>query len=93
MLMTSPILLGEDGTVPMGGEFGMDGDMDPELAMALKLSLEEEKSRMEREKGENSSAKDSLAGENEMVVDEDDEEAMLARAIAMSMESAAQEKQ
>lgn len=31
-LMTSPILLDADGSAPMG-EFGMDGDMDPELAM------------------------------------------------------------
>lgn len=33
-LMSSPILVGEDGAVPMGG-FGMDDDMDPELAMVL----------------------------------------------------------
>jgi 26S proteasome regulatory subunit N10 len=83
-LMTSPILLGEDG-VP-GGGYGMDMDMDPELAMALKLSLEEEKSRMEREKpGENQDPA------TEMVVDDDDEEVMLQKAIAMSMETATQE--
>lgn len=33
-LMSSPILIGEDGAIPMGG-FGMDDDMDPELAMVL----------------------------------------------------------
>jgi hypothetical protein len=33
-LRSSPIFLGEDGAAPMG-DFGMDGDMDPELAMVF----------------------------------------------------------
>lgn len=95
-LMTSPILLGEDGTVP--GQFGMDEDMDPELAMALKLSLEEEKGRQQKERSSSQGGEDASSAikanddNNEMAIDEDDEETMLARAIAMSMETAAQEK-
>ena len=63
-IASSPILSGEDG-VGGGGiggsmsnmngsggdqfEFGIDPNMDPDLAMALKMSLEEEKARVEAE--------------------------------------------
>ncbi|KAG9096985.1 hypothetical protein FRC06_008132 [Ceratobasidium sp. 370] len=55
-ILSSPILAGEDG-VPPGGmaggepggsnqfEFGVDPSLDPELAMALRLSMEEERAR------------------------------------------------
>jgi 26S proteasome regulatory subunit N10 len=49
VLITSPILQSEDmmggaaggGAAAAGGEFGVDPSMDPELAMALRLSMEE----------------------------------------------------
>ena len=66
-IVTTPILAGEGmGVNPgMGGgageggqaggndfEFGVDPSMDPELAIALRMSLEEENARKEREKKE-----------------------------------------
>ena len=62
-LISTPILSG-DGTVPRGGdnggdgggdsgagafEFGVDPSTDPELALALRMSMEEEKARQEKE--------------------------------------------
>jgi 26S proteasome regulatory subunit N10 len=60
MLLSSPILMGEDGAPPpgiaagMGGdasgfEFGIDPSLDPELALALRMSLEEETARQAAE--------------------------------------------
>jgi 26S proteasome regulatory subunit N10 len=60
-LVSTPIMLGE-GAAPsagaMGGEggggasedfpFGVDPSMDPELALALRMSMEEEKARQEK---------------------------------------------
>ncbi|KAF8475958.1 hypothetical protein BDZ91DRAFT_674031 [Kalaharituber pfeilii] len=62
LLITTPILSGENG-VGNGGsgaggeapgdlgafEFGVDPSVDPELALALRMSMEEEKARVERE--------------------------------------------
>lgn len=52
---SSPIVAGEDGA-PEGGfggeggfDFGSDPNMDPDLALALRLSLEEEQARQARE--------------------------------------------
>ncbi|KAI9797315.1 MAG: hypothetical protein M1825_006026 [Sarcosagium campestre] len=42
---------GENGGVG-GFEFGVDPSMDPELALALRMSFEEEKARVEKEKRE-----------------------------------------
>jgi 26S proteasome regulatory subunit N10 len=60
ILLSSPILMGEDGAPPpgisagMGGdasgfEFGIDPSLDPELALALRMSLEEENARQQAE--------------------------------------------
>jgi 26S proteasome regulatory subunit N10 len=60
MLLSSAILMGEDGAPPpglgagMGGdgsgfEFGIDPNLDPELALALRMSLEEENARQAAE--------------------------------------------
>lgn len=56
-LIASPIM-NEGGSVPSGGggdggasdnfEFGVDPSMDPELALALRMSMEEEKARVEK---------------------------------------------
>lgn len=51
VVVSSPILLGEGsaiGAEGLGGgndEFGFDANMDPELAMAIRLSMEEERQR------------------------------------------------
>ena len=63
-LLMSPILNG-DGSVNMGGmggvdggdggqsfEFGIDPSSDPELALALRMSMEEEKARIEKKQKE-----------------------------------------
>jgi 26S proteasome regulatory subunit N10 len=50
-LMASPVLQSEDG-VPMAGggfDFGIDPNDDPELALALRVSMEEQRSRQEAE--------------------------------------------
>merc|ERR1712024_65223 len=50
-LVSSPIVQGEDGSgaVPTGGgfEFGVDPNEDPELALALRVSMEEQRARQE----------------------------------------------
>ena len=53
VLIGSPIFQGEGGDFGGGGaeggaapfEFGVDPNMDPELALALRVSLEEERAR------------------------------------------------
>lgn len=61
-IVASPILAGEGGGVPTNGggaggadggdnfEFGIDPSVDPELALALRMSLEEDRARQERER-------------------------------------------
>lgn len=59
MILSSPILMGEDGVPPpglgaIGGdssgfEFDIDPNLDPELALALRMSLEEENARQQAE--------------------------------------------
>ena len=74
-LVSSPIL-GGDGSGGAGGaggaeggsgggdfEFGIDPSVDPELALALRMSMEEEKARVEKEKaGADKANKESLGG-------------------------------
>lgn len=73
-LIATPILLGENASGPsgsggMGGgneefEFGFDPAMEPELALALRMSMEEEKARQEKAAREQEEAakKESLEG-------------------------------
>jgi 26S proteasome regulatory subunit N10 len=61
-IVASPILAGEGGGAPSNGggaggadggdgfEFGIDPSVDPELALALRMSLEEDRARQERER-------------------------------------------
>ncbi|KAG0274086.1 26S proteasome non-ATPase regulatory subunit 4, partial [Linnemannia exigua] len=58
ILVSSAIVAGEDGAAPAfvssgGGsyEFGVDPNLDPELALALRISLEEERARQEAASG------------------------------------------
>jgi 26S proteasome regulatory subunit N10 len=69
-------LAGSSHTQPSSPEFD-DTDLDPELAMALKMSLDEEISRQQQQRDPES----NNAGPEE---EEDDPE--LAKAIAMSLE-------
>ncbi|KAJ3044640.1 hypothetical protein HDV00_001566 [Rhizophlyctis rosea] len=102
ILLSSPIVAGEDGAPPgfaSGGgfEFGVDPNMDPELALALRISMEEEKARQEAlSKGSGGGEASGSGGEPSGQAgaagpagvtagtgsEEDD---MLAQALAMSM--------
>jgi 26S proteasome regulatory subunit N10 len=80
----SPILVDEDGVQPPGMasgdegfEFGIDPTLDPELALALRMSLEEEQARQaalqERIAREQGEGLDSVPEESER--NEEDEDA------------------
>lgn len=70
-LLTSPVIQGEDG---MGGtglssagfEFGVDPNEDPELALALRVSMEEQRQRQEaeRRRADNDSGGNTVANDN-----------------------------
>mmetsp|Transcript_23852 Transcript_23852/g.34075 ORF Transcript_23852/g.34075 Transcript_23852/m.34075 type:complete len:413 (-) Transcript_23852:1424-2662(-) len=113
VLITSPIFRGDAAPMggDMGGaaagggggdafaEYGgVDPNMDPELAMALRVSMEEERARQERVSAaaeesnqEEKSGDDAAAANNaesmEGITDgvENDEDALLQQALAMSM--------
>lgn len=78
-----------------GDGFDFDPELDPELAMALKLSMEEEVNRQKNTSASiassNTEGDDKMMQEKEAEV-EDDEELMLARAIALSMEQEAKKE-
>merc|ERR1712142_321672 len=88
-LVSSPIVQGEDGSGGVGGgsgagfEFGVNPDDDPELALALRVSMEEQRARQQAEGGEEHKPDEGSAGGQ----DESSEEAMLQRALAMSMDT------
>ncbi|MFH4980983.1 hypothetical protein AB6A40_007692 [Gnathostoma spinigerum] len=55
-LLNSPICCGDDGAAPLsvapgsgGFEFGIDPEDDPDLALALRVSLEEQRQRQQQE--------------------------------------------
>eukprot|EP00092_Neocalanus_flemingeri_P021502 GFUD01023316.1.p1 GENE.GFUD01023316.1~~GFUD01023316.1.p1 ORF type:complete len:373 (+),score=162.03 GFUD01023316.1:59-1177(+) len=91
-LVSSPIVQGEDGSGGVGGsssagfEFGVNPDDDPELALALRVSMEEQRARQQAEGGgeETGAAPAVTGGVGE---DESSEEALLQRALAMSMDT------
>ncbi|KAJ8942958.1 hypothetical protein NQ318_016733 [Aromia moschata] len=91
-LISSPIIQGEDGTgaAGLGGsgfEFGVDPNEDPELALALRVSMEEQRQRQEDEARRAKEASNTESGvKAETIKEEPSEEAMLERALAMSME-------
>jgi len=89
-LISSPVIQGEDGAggAGLGGsgfEFGVDPNEDPELALALRVSMEEQRARQEEEarKVKEASASDSVPV---AIKEEPSEEALLERALALSME-------
>ncbi|KAJ8921806.1 hypothetical protein NQ315_008435 [Exocentrus adspersus] len=91
-LLSSPIIQGEDGTggAGLGGsgfEFGVDPNEDPELALALRVSMEEQRQRQEDEARTAKEASNVESGiKTETIKEEPSEEAMLERALLMSME-------
>lgn len=104
-LLSSPIIQGEDGMggAGLGGagfEFGVDPNEDPELALALRVSMEEQRQRQEDEQrralaasNTEGTAQESTGAETESspaavdTADPNSEEAMLQRALALSTET------
>eukprot|EP01114_Cavostelium_apophysatum_P024756 TRINITY_DN980_c0_g1_i1.p1 TRINITY_DN980_c0_g1~~TRINITY_DN980_c0_g1_i1.p1 ORF type:complete len:389 (-),score=127.08 TRINITY_DN980_c0_g1_i1:130-1296(-) len=105
ILISSPIITGgEEGGAGVRSDFGfgVDPNMDPELALALKVSMEEERARQEaarkKEEAERGGAPEtpansatsgptSASSRTEVAMsDVDEEERLLAEAIAMSMQ-------
>ncbi|XP_075160215.1 regulatory particle non-ATPase 10 isoform X2 [Haematobia irritans] len=102
-LLSSPIIQGEDGMggAGLGGagfEFGVDPNEDPELALALRVSMEEQRQRQEEEQrraagasteetgGAEKSTSTGSAAATAAADEPNSEEAMLQRALAMSTE-------
>lgn len=91
-LMNSPIIVGEDGSGAVPGlpgasggdfEFGFDPSTDPELAMALRISMEEQRQRQEDDtKKPGDATEDSTP--KPISQPADSEEALLEQALVMS---------
>ena len=85
---------GEDGSgaIAAGGgfEFGVDPNEDPELALALRVSMEEQRARQEAEAAA-ATRESAVEGSTPAVAatagSVTDEDAMLQRALSMSMET------
>jgi len=98
-LVTSPIIQGEEGgaAAAAGGsgyEFGVDPNDDPELALALRVSMEEQRARQQADGGqptpqEGEATPAAVVAPGAAVEEDTSEEAMLQRALAMSMDAAA----
>ncbi|KAL1444572.1 hypothetical protein MTO96_029750 [Rhipicephalus appendiculatus] len=97
-LISSPVVQGEDGVVVApsasgGFEFGIDPNDDPELVLALRVSMEEQRQRQEeaRRAGADSGPTDANLTPQLPTVDEvpagSSDERLLERALAMSMET------
>lgn len=85
-IVHSPVVLGEDGAgAPPAGmsgfEFGVDPNEDPELALALRVSMEEQRARQEKEARDTQAKSAMEAG---VPIQETSEEAMLKQALDMS---------
>jgi len=90
-LVSSAIVQGEDGSgvVPTGSgfEFGIDPNEDPELALALRVSMEEQRARQEATTGAAGSgeAPAADAGTPTAAGADAEDDPVLARALAMSV--------
>ncbi|KAK6621585.1 proteasome regulatory particle base subunit rpn10 [Polyplax serrata] len=91
-LISSPVIQGEDGAggAGLGGsgfEFGVDPNEDPELALALRVSMEEQRQRQEEEARRNQTGAPQARERPPPIEEAPNEEVMLKRALAMSMET------
>lgn len=90
-LVSSAIVQGEDGSgaVPTGSgfEFGIDPNEDPELALALRVSMEEQRARQEATTGAagGGEAPAADAGTPTAAGADAEDDPVLARALAMSV--------
>jgi len=90
-LVSSAIVQGEDGSgvVPTGSgfEFGIDPNEDPELALALRVSMEEQRARQEATTGAagGGEAPAAEAGTPTAAGADAEDDPVLARALAMSV--------
>lgn len=85
-LISSPLLQGEDGApagMEYGSEYGFDPNSDPELALALRVSMEEQRQRQEEEARRATTASGEEVPTAEPPI-ADSEEAMLQQALSMS---------
>ena len=84
-------LQSEDGSGGVGGssgagfEFGVNPDDDPELALALRVSMEEQRARQQADGVDVEAPKGNVT--QGVTEDESSEEALLQRALAMSMDT------
>ncbi|CAH1389541.1 unnamed protein product [Nezara viridula] len=88
-LISSPVIQGEDGMggAGLGGagfEFGVDPNEDPELALALRVSMEEQRQRQD---AMNAAANVESQPVKAEPSEESGERAMLERALAMSLDA------
>lgn len=87
-LLSSPVIVGEDGTgavgLSSGGMFDIDPNEDPELALALRVSMEEQRARQEEE-ARRVAAESATESGTAASAQGTNEEALLEQAISMSM--------
>jgi len=92
-LVSSPIVQGEDGGAGIsstgggGFEFGVDPNDDPELALALRVSMEEQRALQQAEGGAEEEPAAQAPAPAPGGEEQSSEEALLQRALAMSMDS------
>lgn len=100
-LISSPVIQGEDGSggaglTGQGFEFGIDPNEDPELALALRVSMEEQRQRQEEsarraaaEGGAEVGGAGSSSGTPAVTAEATGttEEALLEKALAMSLQA------
>lgn len=98
ILISSPIITGDSGgtgaagPVSGGSDFGfVDPNLDPELALALKVSMEEERARQAQASKQTEGTQETSTGtskEVEMIDANDEESLLLQEALKMSMQAA-----
>lgn len=94
-LVSSPIVQGEDGSgaIATGGgfEFGVDPNEDPELALALRVSMEEQRARQEAEStaegGSGAAAATATTPAASTAAGTEEDDPVLAQALAMSLDT------
>jgi 26S proteasome regulatory subunit N10 len=90
-LVNTPIVHGGEGgmDVNAAGAFdeygGVDPSVDPELAMVLRMSMEEHRKQQEEISKQQPEARDSAQDQGEAMQVEEDDEKLLQEAIRMSM--------